>query len=122
MIDCSKCLNKCKAGCCGVIPFERKFIVKHKPVREVIKEIDVGHDTVVLETKGMVCPFLGEDYHCTIYKDRPEVCRLYGNEGQINLTCQWQDKNGRMRSRQERRNIEREISKFMDRFIKSRQK
>lgn len=121
MINCDQCLNKCKAACCGVIPFDRKFVKKHKPVRKVIREIDMG-DEVVLETEGLKCPYLGEDYHCTIYKHRPEVCKLYGNEAQINLTCQFQDKNGRMRSRQERRKVERDIEGFMDKFIKYQQR
>jgi RNA ligase (TIGR02306 family) len=72
----------------------------------------------LLETEGNSCPYLGLDFKCSIYEDRPEVCRLYGNEQDINLTCQYQDKNGRMRSRQEKRIIESKIKKFMDSWIK----
>jgi Fe-S-cluster containining protein len=116
-MNCQKCLAKCKAGCCGVIPFDRAFLKRHKPVREVLKEIDTG-EFVILETEDMACPFLQADYACAVYADRPDVCRLYGNETQINLTCQWLDKNGRERSRPERRQVERKITKFMDNFIK----
>jgi Fe-S-cluster containining protein len=118
-MNCNKCLDKCKAVCCGIIPFDRKFIAKNKPLRKVVKEIDMGEE-VILETEGLRCPYLSEQFTCTIYNKRPEVCKLYGNETQINLTCQYQDKDGRIRSRQERRNIERHITKFIDAFIRQR--
>jgi Fe-S-cluster containining protein len=119
MIDCSKCLAKCKAICCGIVPFDPGFIAKHKTVREVVNRLDISDGNVVLETKDWRCPYLGEDYRCTVYEDRPDVCRLYGNEQQINLTCQYQDKDGRIRSRQERRAVEREIGKMIKRFVKA---
>jgi Fe-S-cluster containining protein len=77
---------------------------------------DLQEDVVVLETENFACPYLSDTFHCSIYRDRPDVCKLYGNESQINLTCQYQDKNGRMRSRQERRAVERKITKFIDKF------
>ena len=118
-MDCKSCIDKCHSGCCGVIPFDRKFVKKHKPLRPVIKELEIDKDTVVLETPGFICPYLNEDFSCSVYEDRPEVCRLYGNETQINLTCQYMDKDGRIRSRQERRMVEQKIGKFMGRYIKA---
>ena len=114
-MQCQKCISKCHAGCCGVVPFDRKFVAENKPVRKVLKVLDVG-EFVVLETENMSCPYLNLDYSCSVYSKRPDVCRLYGNENNINLTCQWRDKNGRIRSRQERRQIERKIIKFIDNY------
>lgn len=116
-MDCQKCLQKCRAVCCGIIPLERKFIKKHKPVRKVLKEVELGGDMVILETEGRYCPYLNQELKCSIYNERLEVCRLFGDESQIALTCPFQDKEGRIRSRQERRAVERKVSKDMDRFL-----
>lgn len=118
MLNCDQCLSKCHAACCGVVPFSKGFISKHRPVREVLKEVEIETGDVVLETEGHNCPYLKENYQCSVYKDRPEICKIYGNETQINLTCQFQDKDGRMRGRQERRAVERKITKFMENFLK----
>jgi Fe-S-cluster containining protein len=115
MFDCNQCLNKCHGACCGVIPFADNFIKKHKPVRKIVEEFKLDRETALVG-EGGVCPYLGEDFKCTVYNDRPEVCRLYGHEER--LKCPWQDKNGRLRSRQERRAIERENEKLVDRFFK----
>jgi Fe-S-cluster containining protein len=118
-MNCEKCLGTCKAVCCGIVPLEKKFTMKHQPVRKVIKELDLGDGNVILETEDYRCPYLGEDFKCSVYKDRPEICRLYGNEKVITLTCQYQDKHGRIRPRPERREIERQIKKVVKKHIKS---
>jgi len=98
-----------------VVPFDKKFVDKNKHirVREVTHVTEFG-DKVILETKDMMCPYLSKEYKCTIYNERPEVCRLFGNETHPLLVCPYQDKNGKIRSRQERRNIERENGKHFD--------
>lgn len=121
-MNCANCLKDCKAACCGIIPFEKDFIKRHKPIREVLKTIELDNDLIVLETENFVCPYLNSDYSCSVYKDRTDVCKLYGNETQINLTCQFQDKDGRIRSRQERRKIERQINKFIAKYVKEKTK
>lgn len=61
----------------------------------------------ITEERHGICPFLGLDDRCTIYHDRPEVCHIFGSEIAITMTCSYQSKDGRIRSRQERRDIER---------------
>jgi len=119
MFDCNKCIQKCKASCCGIIPFTNRFIIKNKPVRKILKEIDFGYNLTILETENNYCPYLSEKFICVIYQKRPKVCRLYGSEKEVNLTCLYQDKNGRIRSRQERRAKEREAAKLIDSLKKS---
>jgi len=114
-MDCSKCIKNCKAACCGIVPFEKKFVKNNKPLRKVIKEHEFK-GMILLETKGYICPYLKEDYTCSVYDKRPEVCRLFGNESHIMLTCQFQDKDGNIRSRQNRRSVGRKISKNFNPF------
>lgn len=111
MMDCSKCTAKCGAECCSNVPFDRSFVETHKPVREIIELVPLGDNMVVPKTASGRCPFLSEDYRCTVYKDRPRVCRVFGDESTIFATCSWQDKNGRVRSRQEKRQLDRLQSK-----------
>lgn len=68
-------------------------------------------------TKDMMCPFLNKDYTCNIYEDRPGVCRDFGNETHADLTCSYQDKDGKERSRQECRKLRRECQKRTDKLI-----
>jgi hypothetical protein len=52
-----------------------------------------------------------DDYQCNIYEDRPNVCREYGNESSIDMSCPYLKKDGTSRSRQERRSIQRTVDK-----------
>ena len=53
------------------------------------------------------CPFLTYDLKCNIYADRPFVCREFGSESHLMMKCCFQDKDGRVRSRQETRAVTR---------------
>lgn len=121
MMNCEKCIEKCKAACCGISPFKREFVKKNPPKRKVITETDLGNE-VALETEGWVCAYLGDDYRCTVYDKRPEVCKLFGSEKHPALVCPYQDKDGRIRSRQERRNIERSENKMVEKIWKNKNK
>jgi Fe-S-cluster containining protein len=68
-------------------------------------------------TKDMMCPFLNADYTCNIYDDRPGVCRDFGNETHPDLTCSYQDKDGKERSRQESRKLKRECQRRTEKLI-----
>lgn len=120
-LDCSQCLARCKGECCQCVPIPARLLETHKPVREIVKILDVGvqvgEPCVVAVTESNRCPFLGEDFKCTIYDDRPLVCRKYGDESCIFMKCSWQDKDGRLRSRQERRAVEREQQGDQKRII-----
>ena len=115
-MDCDKCLKKCKAECCSVVPFDTEILKKHKPIRNIIERIEFD-DLVILETIDNVCPFLGFDFKCSIYNDRPEVCKKFGNEEHFLMTCAYINKDNEVRSRQERRKIQRKQKKHQDGFI-----
>ena len=112
-MNCDKCLLQCKAACCGVVPFDKKFVEKNKPSRKVKSTQEFG-DKVILETEDLTCPYLSKDYKCTIYDDRPEVCRLFGNETHKYLTCPYQTKDGKIRDRADRRRIEKLCTLHVD--------
>lgn len=95
---------------------ERTLLEKYPHVRPAthINDVPMAPGMVlamhVTEDNRGICPFLGLDDRCTIYDDRPEVCRLFGNERHIFMTCSYQTSNGRIRDRAERRRIEKEQS------------
>ena len=105
-----------KAVPVGFNHHKEKQFEKHKTVKEVKNFIDFG-EYVIAETENNQCPFL-DNCVCSIYDERPEVCRKFGDETHPNLICPFQDKDGRIRSRQERRKIERQNSQFVDNQLK----
>lgn len=118
-LNCENCIKRCRANCCrGPVPFTREFVESHTPVRPILlmRQLDEKHiavladdNTLPKKTKNQinaVCPFLGLDDRCSVYDDRPPVCRRYGDESVMFMTCSYQDKDGRVRSRQERRHVE----------------
>lgn len=117
--NCEKYLNKCKAKCCCSAPLERDLYEKHKdkalkPYTELdYKGIDpeTGEevDLVIMTTEDGSCCFLDESLKCIIHDDKPIVCQKFGNESHPMLVCPYQDKDGRERSRQERRQRERSL-------------
>ena len=129
MFDCSKCLDKCHAQCCGICPIEEDtyYDNESKIVREIIKLINSeGVDPNTKEvvylitpiTKDGTCCFLQEDLKCAIYEERSIVCKMFGDESHPLLTCPFQDKDGRIRSRQEKRCLGRSQSKIIKKRMK----
>lgn len=108
MFNCDQCRERCKNICCSYVPIENEIIDKVIPPGPCVKAPIFDGYTIC--QKGDRCAYLVEG-KCIIYDKRPEVCRLFGNEQHKNLRCPYQDKDGRIRSRQERRQIEREIDK-----------
>lgn len=134
MFDCKKMHSKCQAGCCGIVPIEKEIWDRNqeKLVSDVLKTQTIESvrpfceqynleniiELVIPETKNDKCPFLNKDFSCNIYEDRPEICRRFGNESCLNLTCVYQAKDGRERSRQEKRGIERKIVRQIENLLK----
>lgn len=117
-MDCSKSHKQCEGKCCGPVPFDKGFIATQKPVREIKEILEVGTTKEIPVTEDLYCPFLGEDLKCTIYDKRPQVCRDFGmGEVHSSLTCAFQAPDGRIRSRQERRQIERKQQKGLNRVV-----
>lgn len=70
----------------------------------MIEEVEF-HGNIIAKTEDNYCPFLSPSGECTIYEYRSDLCRKFGDESCILMTCQWQDKDGRLRGRPERKRI-----------------
>jgi Fe-S-cluster containining protein len=121
-MNCEGCLARCKGECCQNVPLpKRLFTAERKCFRPIRKILDVGDQFgepyIVPVTDDNRCPFLDPEFHCSIYDERPIVCQKFGDESCTFLTCSWQDKDGRMRSRQERRNLDRMAVKGQKKVI-----
>lgn len=127
-MDCTKCHSRCLAECCSCtspIPkdiYERnKDKIVTQPL-EIMESEGTGQDgkseiAIVGLTEYRQCMFLNPDLSCNIYEDRPWICKKFGDESHPLLTCSHQSKDGRIRSRQERRAIERTNMKKMEKQI-----
>ena len=120
-MNCEKCLLKCKAECCGIIPIPKEIYKKFPSVREATSCEELG-DIVLAHDKDGYCPYLDEKFNCSIYENRPDVCKKYGDESHLLMTCKWQNKNGKLRGRAERRRIERIQNKEQNKTLKKMQK
>jgi len=107
---------KCKrcGQCCGLTPFtiadyklvRRKAEKLHISfvkesinertvyfVKSIVEKVQKAGSFEKVDAKDLVCPFLEYDADkkasCKIYDERPEVCRLFGDEGWrgMALTC-----------------------------------
>lgn len=130
--DCDKIKSKCKACCCAPTPMPREIFERnrHRIARGLVEELyfdgpildeeSFKNPSGVLEGPMVVpvgepdegeinqrCPFLTKDFKCNIYEDRPFVCREFGKETHLMMKCRFQDKDGRIRSRQDMRQIDR---------------
>jgi len=127
MFDCTPFLPKCKAACCGVVPIEKALFEKHKDKIKIDYEIHEfegvnpvtkkNEKLVMLLTENASCPFLDKDLKCTIHDDKPYVCSHFGSEEHEHLTCPWQDKDGNIRCRSERRRIDKKVDKDVKKFL-----
>jgi Fe-S-cluster containining protein len=125
MSHCSNCKafhSLCKAECCSVVPMTRQefngnfsFIV-----RPVIGVVDFDRHTVIPETADNKCPFLRDDYACNIYDRRPEICRKFGDESHINMSCRFQKANGSARSIFEINKIDNAQKEHLKKFLKNK--
>lgn len=123
-MSCPNCKifhSKCKADCCSFVPIDRKIYVENfdkqaRHVKELV-EMDAIGDFVVPVTEDGKCVFLSSDLNCNIYENRPDVCKKFGNETHINLTCSYQTKNGLKRSKKDFEKIQNiqgeQINKFL---------
>lgn len=119
-MNCNACIANCKGDCCGPIPLNEEFLEENENAiqRKVIGALPYGGKKIVPITESGNCPFLKEDYGCAVYDKRPYICKKFGDETDPLMTCSYQDKDGRVRSRQERRHIERVIFKRHKMFIR----
>lgn len=70
---CSKC-----ASCCGsLLPLTEKDIKRIKYIVKAKKLKQCRPAVAAAMVIDLVCPFLTLDNKCSIYKDRPTICRLF---------------------------------------------
>lgn len=84
-------IKLCKATCCGVVPIPEETVKKHKNKLHLdAKEIPSFPGTMIF-SRDMICGFLNIENKCSIYEDRPEVCRRYGSgkESHPMLRCKY---------------------------------
>jgi Fe-S-cluster containining protein len=120
-LDCKRYMSQCKARCCGVMAFDKKFALMHKDKIKIdFKFKDIG-DTVYLETEDLSCAFLDRaEMKCIIYDERPEVCRLFStgkdSNGKENvlLFCPYSRPNGNMWSPAKKKHLDRRINQVME--------
>lgn len=143
MMDCKSCHSRCKADCCGITPMPLAIFDRNKdkivqnperverfdgpdisdelnmPSISEMKDPSKNVQMVLPVTKNLKCCFLNEDLSCNIYEDRPNICRKFGDESHVYMTCVFQSKDGRIRGRQERRNLVRKCeSKLINLNVK----
>ncbi len=139
-MDCPKSHAKCKASCCGSCPIPADIFYRNqdkivtKPIKltehygpDILDDLqadpykDIGQRPdklfILPVTESLKCCFLNEDLSCNIYEDRPLICRKYGDETHPMMTCPYQSKEGRCRTRQETRSILRKNEKYVAGYL-----
>lgn len=111
-LSCEKIKHKCNAECCNCFaPIECEIYEKHKDKAQrkilEIKKMSAPFEIYLVITEDGRCVFLDENLNCSIYEDRPQICKLFGSESHSYLVCRWLSKDSCVRSRQKRRQIER---------------
>ena len=126
VIDCSKCPEG--AGCCGILPFKKEFLEKHKEKFQVKPvQISDSKEIVGVITEDLKCIFLNRETNlCAIYQDRPEVCRLFGTKEGIlkaglGLACPYFKPNGSDWSKAMKTRIIRQCRKNLTSALKKAQ-
>lgn len=71
--------RKCKAACCrlGGPDFTRGQMEKVLDAGHPDFFIEINPDHFELRSRDAVCPYLAEDYSCTIHEMRPPACRAW---------------------------------------------
>ena len=83
----TKCdVSRCSAECCGAVPLSQSF-KKYPFVRKCeVRDFD---DFFIATDENLTCGFLDENYKCSIYEVRPNICRKFGSGKHKLLTCDY---------------------------------
>ena len=87
---CKRC-----GKCCGIMPFSKQ---EYKAIRSIAEKRHItfvkegwGNRELDNELDNLHCPFLDYDVgglaSCSIYENRPEICRIFGHGGDRYLIC-----------------------------------
>jgi Fe-S-cluster containining protein len=89
----------CKSGCgecCGCVPVSRSSWKKYQARAVRIERVDEAGNLVLPITTDGKCCFLNDSRECAIYKDRPNICRIYGRS--VKIPCPYIRPDGSARS------------------------
>ena len=116
------CLKNCGICCCPV-PIKREIYEANKDRLAKDSKVFEFDSMVIVQAPTGECGFLNGEKRCSIYEDRPEVCRLFGDSQKAkfvtSLMCPFLRVNGEPRPRKERR-ILREIQKSIEKDVRKR--
>ena len=79
-------INICKAECCGAVPLAQSFKRFSFARKCEVKDFD---DFFIAYYENLTCGFLDENYKCSIYEFRPNLCRKFGDASHKLLTCEF---------------------------------
>ena len=99
---CQKCIN-INGGCCTNVKllihgseidaFRERYNTNTLPLEHEFEVVDKERDLYLYDSGGERCMFLNADNICSIYEQRPLICRLYPLKWQtmenyhIDLSC-----------------------------------
>jgi Fe-S-cluster containining protein len=86
-VDCAARLPVCQAVCCRL-----KFALSQEEVERGRVKWDIGHPYVIRQdSSGYCCHNDGPTRSCSVYEDRPHLCRRYSCRGDSRI---WTDFDG----------------------------
>ena len=79
-------IQQCKAECCGAVPLAQSFKKFPFARKCEVKDFD---DFFIATDENLTCGFLNENYKCSIYEVRANLCRKFGNGERQLLECEY---------------------------------
>lgn len=75
-MTCNGKCSKCGECCSNLLPLTKQEI---KHLKEIVKKRHLKpHYHILMNVQyDMTCPFLTDDHKCSIYDDRPYICKLF---------------------------------------------
>jgi len=111
--ECKKHHAESKARCCGIVPFKvRLWKAKQHLLQRNVKNVIEGSSNegkvIIPITEDHSCPFLKKDLACAIYEDRPKLCKKYGDDSHILMSCPMQKADSTPRTTKEKKDLQRD--------------
>lgn len=107
-----KCKKDC-GECCGIVPIPTIVWNRNKDkVQKFVKQTYISEVFVFPITEDLKCCFLTKDNKCSIYEERPDVCKRYGICDE--LPCPYLKPNGNLWSEAKAKQIKKKIERTVD--------
>ena len=122
--ECRKLIEAkaCHADCCGCVPLPLEIYrgnLNHIEDFSIIESEEAVDEEVYIITKDGKCIFLNRlTSECTIYTNRPDVCRNYGTSKDMLLQCPFLNPSGHPRSLAKRKRLDRAVDKSLHALAK----